>query len=154
MRERGVPPWQPWAAVALFAVFPHFIWEMVQAPLYQGMAAAPHWPMVRVCAAATVGDAAIALLAYGVVAAAARDQLWLFGLTRHRVAGYVLVGLILTAILERVNVGVLGRWQYGPGMPTVVGIGFAPLAQWLVIPPLTLWLARRYLRARPVILGS
>jgi hypothetical protein len=144
MRERRVPPWQPWVAVALFAVLPHFIWEMAQAPLYRGMAAAPYWPMVRVCAAAAVGDGVIALLAYGVVAAATWDRLWLMDLTWSRVAGYALIGLVVTVILERVNVGVSGRWTYGPAMPTVAGIGVAPLAQWLVIPPFTLWLARRF----------
>lgn len=154
MRERGVPPWQPWAAVAIFAVFPHFIWEMVQAPLYRGMGAPPYWPMVRVCAAAAVGDAVIALVAYAVVAAAARDRLWLFDLTRRRVASYVLVGLALTVILERVDVYVVHRWQYAPTMPTVGGIGVVPLLQWLVVPAVTLWLARRHLRGGPITRGS
>jgi hypothetical protein len=34
-----------------------------------------------------------------------------------------------------------------PLMPTVFGIGLTPLIQWLVLPPVALWLAARHLGA-------
>ncbi|WP_162899861.1 hypothetical protein [Halomonas sp. JS92-SW72] len=39
------------------------------------------------------------------------------------------------------------RWQYGELMPTLplLGTGLAPLLQWLLLPPLIVWLARRQL---------
>jgi hypothetical protein len=33
-------------------------------------------------------------------------------------------------------------------MPTLAGIGIAPLAQWLVLPPVAVWLLRNIPRAR------
>jgi hypothetical protein len=42
----------------------------------------------------------------------------------------------------------LGRWGYTDTMPTLplTPIGLVPLAQWLVLPPIILWLAQRQLR--------
>lgn len=39
-----------------------------------------------------------------------------------------------------------GRWSYGPSMPLLLGVGVSPLAQWVVVPVVMLWLAKRYLR--------
>lgn len=142
---RSRPRWQPWAALALFAFLLNFAWEMLQAPLYRGMADAAHWAAVRTCTVATVGDVGILLVAYGLVAAVARQRWWAAMPTARRVAGFVAAGLVMTVALEALNVYVLERWAYGPRMPLLVGIGIAPVLQWLVLPPLTLWLARRHL---------
>jgi hypothetical protein len=139
-----LPPWQPWAALALFSGLTHFAWEMLQAPFYQGMAAAPHWPVVRICALASAGDVLLGLAAYAVVAAALRDRAWLFDPRGARIAGYLGVGLAITVALEALNVDVLRRWSYSPSMPRVFGIGLAPLLQWIVVPLVVLWLARRH----------
>ena len=38
-----------------------------------------------------------------------------------------------------------GRWEYAEAMPRLplLGTGLAPLLQWLLIPPLVIWLVRR-----------
>ncbi len=51
----------------------------------------------------------------------------------------------LVRYLEFVNVYWLGRWAYAERMPLVLGVGVTPLLQWVLVPPLPLWLARRYL---------
>ena len=141
--------WQPWAALAGFALLLHVAWESLQAPLDVGMEAGAHGPATRACALATLGDAAITLVAYGAVAALARDRAW--GLVeptgrawRRRLGAYLVAGEAVTVALELLNVHVLERWAYGPGMGAVAGVGVAPLAQWLLVPPLVLWLARRH----------
>lgn len=141
----GAAWWQPWAALALFAFLLNFAWEMGQAPFYRGMSTAAHWPAVRMCTLATAGDVAILLVAYGLVAAAVRRPWWLAAPTRGRTAGFLTTGLVVTAALEALNVYALGRWAYGPRMPLLLGIGFTPLLQRVVLPPATLWLARRHL---------
>lgn len=35
-----------------------------------------------------------------------------------------------------------GRWQYSVSMPTVAGVGLAPLAQWIVVPLLLVAVSR------------
>jgi hypothetical protein len=45
------------------------------------------------------------------------------------------------------NITVLGSWSYAESMPRLdlggIEIGLTPLAQWLVVPPLALVLARK-----------
>jgi hypothetical protein len=64
------------------------------------------------------------------------------------VAFYLGAGLVITAVLEALNVYVWGRWAYTTRMPRAFGLGVGPLLQWLVVPPLTLSLTRWLLRAR------
>jgi hypothetical protein len=139
-------PTQPWAALAAGALVLNFAWEMLQAPLYESMRGLPFWTATWNCTKASAGDVVIALVAYGCVAVLAGSRAWLLRPRATHVAGYLAVGLVLTVILEFVNVYVLGRWAYGPRMPRVLGVGLAPLAQWLVVPFAVLGLARRYVR--------
>jgi hypothetical protein len=39
----------------------------------------------------------------------------------------------------------LARSSYAPAMPLLAGIGLVPIAQWIVLPLITLWLTRRHL---------
>ena len=139
---------QPWAAVAGFAFLLHFAWEMWQAPMYRTMVRASHLEAVRVCSFATLGDAGIQLLAFAAAAVAAGSRLWLARPRRTPMIVYLVVGLLITVVLEWVNVYVLRRWAYMEQMPVVLGIGIAPMLQWLVIPPVVLWLAARHLGFR------
>jgi hypothetical protein len=140
-----LPWWQPWTAVALFAFLLHFAWEMLQVPFYAGMERAAHWRAVLTCSGATAGDVVITLVAYGMVAGMARDRGWLRRPSLGRVALYVAVGLAVTVVIELLGVYVLGLHAYAPAMPRVAGVGLTPILQWILLPPLTLWLARRHL---------
>ena len=52
-------------------------------------------------------------------------------------------GLGFTVFSEWYNVYILGAWAYQPAMPLVAGIGLTPLLQWVVVPTLMLFIARR-----------
>ncbi len=58
---------------------------------------------------------------------------------------FLLAGLAITVALEWLNVYVWRNWAYSREMPVVFGIGLTPILQWLLVPLLTLWLARRHL---------
>ena len=133
-------------ALAVTSLSLNFVWEMLQAPLFEDMLTMPRWTAARVCAQASVGDAVITLVAYGSVALVAGSRIWIVNPRLWQVAGYLVIGLATTVALEFLNVYVLGRWSYAPQMPLVWGIGLAPIAQWLIVPLLTLWVARRHLR--------
>ncbi|HKO68875.1 MAG TPA: hypothetical protein VJU53_13825, partial [Burkholderiaceae bacterium] len=68
---------QPELNVAVFALLLNYPWEFSQVPLFAGMADAPHWSAIKVCAAATLGDIVIVLIAYWVVAVLARTRSWI-----------------------------------------------------------------------------
>jgi len=97
---------------------------------------------------AAVGDVFLTITAYAVVAVFVRDWSWLLRLTLGPVAGFVAIGLILSATLEAISVYVWERWTYAPSMPLFFGIGVAPLAQWVIVPVVVLIGAAAMIRRR------
>lgn len=133
--------------IVIFALLLNFPWEVLQAPLFDGMAKAPHWSATKACGLATIGDGLIALVAYCLVAASVRDRRWILRPGARQVVGFVVVGLMITVVGERLAIGPLDRWAYAPAMPIIpfVGVGGAPILQWLALPPLEIWFVRRQL---------
>lgn len=138
--------WVPVSVLASFSFLLHFLWEMLQVPLYADMARMAHWSGILVCAKATAGDGVIALAAYATGAGCART--WHWRASRGHVATYLAVGVAITVVLEGLNVYVWRRWAYAPAMPLVLGIGVSPLLQWAIVPPLALWLMKRHVAGR------
>ena len=135
---------------ALFALLLHFPWEMLQAPLWVGMANLAHAEGVRVCTIAALGDIAIALAAYWSGSLAARSRLWLLDPPRGAWIAYLLVGLAITIAYEFAATGPLAFWEYSSSQPRlpILGTGLAPVVQWLLLPPIILWLTRVHVLGR------
>lgn len=137
-------------AVVLYLVtfFLHFVWEMWQVPLYVGMSDSDHWSAVLQCTLATIGDGFIALIAYSISAFIARDKYWLHKGSASIWAVFIISGLAITVFLEVFATNVYGRWQYSELMPIVpvINVGLSPLLQWLIIPPITIWISAVLLR--------
>ena len=152
-RRESMSTWSqrvPELPVAGFGFLLHFVWEMLQVPWFTGMLEASHGSVVWLCVRATLGDVLILLAAFWTGSAVVRERGWL--VTTRRVPAVVTVatGLVITVIFEWLATGALGRWNYADSMPLVpvVGIGLTPFLQWLLLPPIILWLARIH------ILGS
>ena len=136
------------AVLYLAAFFLHFVWEMWQIPLYVGMAEASHWAAVQQCTLATLGDGCIALAAYSISAIVARDRFWLLQRRDSIFAIYIIIGLVITVFFEILAIELYGRWQYSELMPTlpVINVGLSPLLQWIIIPPVSIWISVVVLR--------
>ena len=63
--------------IALGAFLLNFPWEFLQVPFFATMTAIPHWDGVVACTRATLGDAAISLLAYWVASLRVGTRDWL-----------------------------------------------------------------------------
>jgi hypothetical protein len=141
--------WTPEFNVALVAFLLNLPWELWQVPLFDRMPVSPHWEAVKTCSRAAAGDAVIALVACWAVALVVRNRAWVVSPTASEVLGFAACGVLMTAAIERLALS--GRWvqswSYSPLMPVVPGIdvGLSPLVQWLVLPPLVVWLVRRQL---------
>jgi len=61
---------------------------------------------------------------------------------------FILVGVVITVIIEALATGPLNRWTYAESMPTIpaLGTGLVPLLMWFLVPPLAIWFARRQIR--------
>ena len=139
----------PEASIAMFALLVNFPWEMLQAPLFAGHAEAPHLIVLLSCLQATVGDAAIMLVAHRIASWFAGDRRWLLTPTAADLARFSATGIVVTAGIEWLATRGwwVQAWAYSALMPVVpgLGVGLAPLVQWFVLPALAVWLARRHL---------
>jgi hypothetical protein len=139
----------PEATVAIFALLLNFPWEILQAPLFAGMASSPHAEATRACLRATIGDMVIMLGSYAVVAVGWRNRRWMVTANGAQLALFIGIGLSVTVLIEWL--AAQGRWvstwSYLPAMPLLpgTGIGLMPVWQWLTLPLLTVWFVRRQL---------
>lgn len=136
--------------VVVFALLLNFPWEILQAPLFEQMADAPHWEAIKTCSRATLGDAAIMLAAYWAVAATRGNRNWIARPDTASVLLFAALGELTTAIIERLALAGfwLESWTYSAAMPTLpgIGVGLSPLLQWLVLPLLVVWFVKRQIR--------
>lgn len=131
---------QPEVNVAVFAFLLNFVWETWQLPLYEGAASIPYWNNLKGCTVATLGDVVIALSAFWITAGVIRSRWWIVHPTLRQIAGFVLVGVLVTIVLETWATGSLHRRSYAEAMPTLplLGTGLMPVLQWIVLPSVTI----------------
>ena len=57
----------------------------------------------------------------------------------------ILGGLAYTVFSEWLNTEIRGSWAYSEWMPTLplIGAGLSPFAQWIIVPIVAFWWARR-----------
>jgi hypothetical protein len=134
--------------LGVFAFLLNLVWEFWQIPFFVGMGEQPHWSGVKICTLSTLGDVAILMAAFWVTAITARSRNWILLPRRQDMTLFLGIGIIATVAFESVATGPAGRWSYTTAMPRlpIIGTGLLPLLQWLVIPPLVLWFARRQIK--------
>ena len=131
----------------LFAL--NLLWEVTQLPLY-AMGRYSEWPALGFAVLhCTLGDAAMAFVAYVIATLVTREPHWSLRRPLIGLAVVLVAGESYTIWAEWYNVYVLRSWAYGAGMPTIRGIGVAPLAQWLVLPLLALTILH-YRNRKPI----
>jgi hypothetical protein len=137
----------PELQVAIFAFLLSFAWEVLQAPFFQGMTEARHGDAVRLCTLATLGDVAIMLVNFWIVAGVRSGRRWVFHPTAAQVAGFTGLGLASAVLIEILATQVWQRWSYSDAMPTipVLEVGLVPLFMWAVPPPVLVWFVHRQL---------
>ncbi len=126
--------------VYALAVLLNYPWELAQTPLYEGMSdlRSALWH----CLVAAFADGLLVLLIVFIVRAALRRDL----LRGPGAAGYAVMavaGLLVGVAVEWWGLQVAGRWVYSPRMPLLpgLGVGFVPVMQMLLLPPVILKLA-------------
>jgi len=61
-------------------------------------------------------------------------QLPLFALWHSASSGQFVLSVGYTAYSEYLKTVVRQSWAYSPAVPTLLGVGLSPLAQWIIVP--------------------
>lgn len=151
MQGEYVQTWStkfPELPLAGFGFLLHFAWEMLQVPWFDGMLEASHGTVVWLCTRATFGDVVILIVAFWIGSATARQRGWIVPGLRLPALVTIAAGLLITVVFEWLATGILDRWSYADSMPVIpgLGIGLTPFLQWLLLPPLALWLTGNHIR--------
>lgn len=124
----------------------NLLWEFAHLPLYTVWAEGSPPFLAFVVAHCTLGDVVIGTLALLIALVATRARAVATWRWRQVALFLVIPAVGYTALSEWINTVARAGWAYSVLMPVVnlggFEIGLSPLAQWLVIPPVALWLAR------------
>jgi hypothetical protein len=128
--------------VAVLAFGLSAAWEFLQAPLYSDHGRGLGY-LLRSRLHCAGGDTLILLFAFGITSLVFRSRQWLRDGRLGPTILFVALGFAYTVWSEWFNTQVALSWQYADSMPRFLGIGLAPLAQWLVIPVLLALILRK-----------
>jgi hypothetical protein len=137
-------------SLIVFAYLPwlgalNLIWETAQLPLYTLWSEASAGTIAFSVAHCTAGDIAIGTAALIMVLVVGRERALSQWRWRRIAVWTALAGAAYTVFSEWNNTAILGSWAYSALMPVLkvagIDIGWSPLLQWLVLPPLALYLA-------------
>jgi len=128
--------------ISIFAFLLNFVWELLQMPLFAGFSDFQFYQIILHCTKATFGDVVISLVAFAGACLITRSRMWILSMNKSGVVSFLTIGLAITVIFEILATGPLNRWEYSELMPTI-GVGVAPVAQWVILPLLQLWFVKR-----------
>jgi hypothetical protein len=131
-------------------------WEFAQLPLYTIWHEGSPRRIAFAAVHCTGGDVLIASSALVGSLLVLGGSRWPYRRYETVAAAAVIGGLAYTIFSEWLNTEIRGSWTYAGSMPQLplIGTGLAPLVQWLVIPPLAFWWARRPLTAHAISANS
>lgn len=122
----------------------HLAWEVLQLPLYSLWRDSTDVQIAFAVGHCTVGDLLIALVSLAAALLLTGAAQWPQLRYVPVAVATVLLGVSYTAFSEWRNTVVTQSWAYSALMPQLWGIGFSPLAQWVVIPSAVFLAARKY----------
>lgn len=128
-----------------FVLPANLAWEILHLPLYTVWEEGDPGKMAWAALHCTGGDLLIASgsLLLGVILCGGKG--WPQERFLRVAATSTAIGVSYTAWSEWLNTSEKGAWAYSDWMPIVpvIGVGLSPIAQWIVIPLLGFWWARR-----------
>ncbi|NOQ69986.1 MAG: hypothetical protein GQ573_07760 [Gammaproteobacteria bacterium] len=118
------------------------LWEIAQFPLYTVWHEGDWSFILYGLVHCTFGDLLIMLCVFWLVSILNRTRYWIFSPSALNILLFTALGLTYTIFSEIINTRVKSTWGYTELMPIVpvIEIGSMPFLQWLLIPPVLIWL--------------
>ncbi|MFQ6042986.1 MAG: hypothetical protein ACE5PV_19205, partial [Candidatus Poribacteria bacterium] len=84
---------------------------------------------------------------YYLTALILRNRRWFLEPTVKNISLFVAFGVTYTVFSEIKNVAIKKLWAYSPPMPVIpyLNVGLAPIFQWIILPPIAIFITRRQL---------
>ena len=130
---------------AVWTVLAHLIWEVLHLPLYTIWREESLWVNGFAVLHCTAGDLLIAGAALALALVVSGTSEWPVHRFGRVVFVATLIGVGYTIYSEWLNTEIRAAWAYTDAKPVVPGLGtgLTPLGQWMLLPPLGMWIARR-----------
>jgi len=118
------------------------LWEIAQFPLYTVWHEGDWSFILYGLVHCTLGDLLILLSIFWLISLLNKSRYWIFSPSMPNIVLFTVLGLAYTIFSEILNTRIKGTWGYTELMPIVpvIEIGGMPFLQWLLIPPVLLWL--------------
>jgi len=122
-------------------------WEWIQSPFFIDMTSDLNtiiWYRIH----CTLGDSIILIIGYVLMSFYYRNFSWVHNSNVKHHAVFVVMGVIYTLFSEYLNVYINHSWSYSGYMPLlpIVNIGLVPLFQWIILPPVVIFITKRQIR--------
>ena len=132
--------------IAFFSFLLNFAWEILQTPFFLDISDKIN-TIVWYRFHCTLGDVMISLGSFWLVALISKTRTWFLNLTKARLLLFVAFGVSYTIFSEIKNVSLYKLWAYSDFMPVIpyIDVGIVPLIQWVILPPLLVYIVRRQL---------
>jgi len=129
----------------LFAFLLNFVYEVWQSPYFEFYNMPLLADKIEYITHCTVGDGIITIFSFWIVSVLRGSRYWLLNSTWKLTLLFTALGWIYTFISEiyRVQIAKL----YGVSVLVIPGVGISwlPLLQWIILPPLVLYITKRHL---------
>ena len=148
-KKKNIITWrnQSWKEIPEFLLLTlslplQLLWEIAQFPLYTIWHEGDWSYILYGLIHCTLGDLLILLSVFWLLSLLNRSRYWVFSPSLINIVLFTTLGLGYTIFSEIINTRIKGTWGYTELMPIVpvVEIGGMPFLQWLLIPPVLLWL--------------
>jgi hypothetical protein len=131
-----------------FSFFLNAAWEWIQSPFFVDITTDLNtiiWYRIH----CTLGDSLVLMAGYILMSLYHRNLNWVYFSNVKHHAIFVLMGFAYTFLSEYVNVHIKGSWSYSEYMPLLpfTNIGLVPLVQWIILPPVIIFITKRQVRA-------
>ncbi len=122
-------------------------WEWLESPFFIDMTSDLNtiiWYRIH----CTLGDSIILMIGYILMSFYYRNFSWVHNSNVKHHAIFVVMGTIYTLFSEYLNVYANNSWSYSDYMPLLpfVNIGLVPLFQWIILPPVVIFITKRQIR--------
>lgn len=147
--KEDIVPWQmrawleiPEYQLLILAIPIQLLWEIAQLPLFTIWHESDWSYILYALIHCTIGDLLILLIAFWLVSLLNKSRFWFSSPSLLNITLFTLSGLGYTIYSEIINTRIKDSWSYTDLMPIVpiIEIGGMPFLQWLLIPPLLIWL--------------